>query len=102
MKGKRGRPSLADKILKDLDEAGGHTQSGHNESNFLVLYDFSDNPKQYFYRNLHKIMAAMDDGVRIQASIIQCTQLKTALAIDTLAKHYKAHSLVYRAELIET
>ena len=91
--GKRGRPSTADKILDDLDDT--------EEDNFLVLYDFSSKPSLYFYKNVKIIQEKLEDGVRIQASVYQCRLLKTARAIDKLARHYGANCLVFRVESIE-
>jgi len=91
---RRGKPTIASQILKDVeatDETG----------EFLVFYDMKGHPSEYFYKNLHRIIAAQSDGGRIQASVISCGKLKTAKAIYLLAKRYDAEVLLYRAERIE-
>jgi len=91
----RGKKTIASRILLELeddsDEAG----------TFLVFYDFKENPSKYFYRNLHLIFETLDDGERIQASVIKSKRLKTARAIEKLAEHYKAEVLLFRAEPLE-
>ncbi len=93
----RGEKSktIAYGILLELED------ESDEEGNFLVLYDFKKNPSQYFYRNLHRIFEALEDGELIQASTIECKRLKTAQATRNLAKRYKADVLLYRAEPLE-
>ncbi len=91
----RGKKSIASEILLELENESDEVGT------FLVLYDFKENPSKYFYRNLHRIFDALDDGERIQASVIECKRLKTARAIENLAKRYKADILLYRAEPLE-
>ena len=91
----RGKKTIASKILLELKDEGDEV------GNFLVLYDFKENPSKYFYRNLNRIYEALEDGERILVSTIECKRLKTARAVKNLAKRYKADVLLYSAELRE-
>lgn len=91
----RGKKTIASRILTsledELDEIG----------NFLVFYDFPGKASFYFYKNLALIHEELQDGKRIQKSVIECKKLRTVRAIEQLAKHYKADVLLYRAEALE-
>jgi len=93
-RGEKGK-TIAKTILEELED------ESDEKGNFLVFYDFKQKPSQYFYRNLNRIIEALEDGERIQVSIIECKRLKTAQAIEKLAKRYKADVLLYRAEPLE-
>ena len=71
MSKRRGKPTIASQILKDLE---GNDEDGE----FLVFYDNKGHPSEYFYKNLHRIMEARSDGEWIQRSVISCRKLKTA------------------------
>lgn len=88
----RGRKTIASRILEDLK--GESTE----EACYLVLYDFKKKTSLYFYKNLHVIQETLGDGVRIQASVIQCKYARTSKAIEKLAEHYGAQVLVFKAE----
>lgn len=94
-KRKRGKPTKANKILRALEDLE------DNDEGYLVMYDLKGHPSEYFYKNLHRIMDTQGDGDRIQASVIQCSRLKTAKAIHALGEDYGAHVLIFRAELVE-
>ena len=91
----RGRRTIASRILEDLEDVD------EEEDCFLVFYDFKGKASFYFYKNLQVIQEELQDGVKVQKSVIQCRMLKTARAIEKLAEHYKADALVYRAEPLE-
>jgi len=91
----RGKKTIASTILKDLEDMS------DEEGSFLVLYDFTGKASFYFYKNLHIIQETLGDGETIQKSTLQCKYLRTARAIQTLAKRYKANVLLFRAELLE-
>lgn len=91
----RGRRSIASRILEDLKV------ESTEEANYLVLYDFKGKISNYFYKNLEVIQETLGDGVKLQKSVIQCKRLRTACAIEQLAKQYKADVLVFRAEPVE-
>lgn len=92
---KRGRRSIASKILETLE--GVSTE----KALYLVIYDFKAKPSLYFYKNLEVIFKVTQDGERIQMSVLQCRMLKTARAIEQLATHYKAQALVFKVEPME-
>lgn len=92
---KKGRRSIASGILEDLED------ESTEEGCYLVIYDFKKKPSLYFYKNLQVIQGVLGDGVRIQVSIIQCRMLKTARAVEKLARRYEADVLVFRAEPLE-
>lgn len=92
---KKGRRSIASGILEDLED------ESTEEACYLVIYDFKEKPSLYFYKNLQVIQESLGDGVRIQASVIQCKMLKTARAVEKLARRYKADALVFKAEYME-
>jgi len=95
---RRGRRSIASMILEDLkDERYLFVEEGC----FLVLYDFSGKISNYFYKNLDVIRDTLGDGVRVQKSVIQCKSLRTARAVERLAKRYKAEVLVFSAKPLE-
>ncbi|MBA7699422.1 hypothetical protein ES703_108117 [subsurface metagenome] len=87
--------SIASVILLELED------ESDEEGTFLVFYDFRKKPSQYFYKNVHRIFETLEDGAFIQASTIECKRLKTARAIEKLAKRYEADVLLYRAEPLE-
>ena len=86
--------SIAKRILEDLEGEEG-------EGSYFALYDFKEKPPNQFYKNLHRIFKALDDGARIQASVYRCRYLKTAKAIRALCRHYGAEVLLFSAEVIE-
>lgn len=89
---KRGRRTVASEVLEELGE------EIIGEGCYLVFYDFQVKPSFYFYKNLQIIQDTLGDGVRIQSSVMQCSKLKTARAIEKLAKRYEAKVLVFKAE----
>ena len=90
----RGSESLASSILRT-------TEDTNETGDFLVFYDFKTRATAVFYTNLKKIQHELQDGVRIQKSVIQCKKLCTARAIKKLAEHYKADVLLFKVELRE-
>lgn len=91
----RGKKTIASRILASLE-----TETDE-KGVFLVFYDFTGKASFYFYKNLKIIQETLEDGEKIQKSVLQCKRLKTARAIQQLAKHYKADVLLYRAEPLE-
>lgn len=87
---KRARRSTASKILRDLKE------ESMEEGCYLVLYDFQVHPQPAFYRNLEEIQGELQDGERIQRSVVQCKYARTAKAIKALCTHYKAEALIFK------
>lgn len=88
--------TIAKRILEDLEE-----EEEGQEGSYLALYDFKKKPSKIFYRNLHRILDALDDGVRIQASVYRCRYLKTAKALRALCRHYDAEVLLFQVEALE-
>jgi len=91
---KRGRQSIASKILEDLDDT-------HEEASFLVCYDFRARANLPFYKNLEIIIRETQDGIRVQKSLIKCKKLRTAQAIKRLVEHYDASALLFKIEELE-
>lgn len=91
----RGRETIASEILGALKD------EGDEEGPFLVFYDFNTRATTVFYKNLEEIRATLEDGERIQKSVVKCTKLRTARAIKKLAEHYKADVLLFRVEPFE-
>ena len=92
---KKGRKSVASGILNDLEG------ESMEEGCYLVFYDFKEKTSLYFYKNLEVIRGKLQDGERIQKSVVQCRMLKTARAIRKLCGHYGAESLIFRAERLD-
>lgn len=92
-----GRRSIADLILEDLED------DPDREGTYLLIYDFPSERRATieFHRNLDRIRAAMDDGLRIQYSVLRFTRLKTAHAARRLAKHYGAETRLFEGKEIE-
>lgn len=92
---RRGRRTIASEILEGLEE------ESTEEGCYLVFYDFKVKPSLYFYKSLEVIQGKLQDGAKIQRSVVQCRMLKTARAIEKLCGHYGAKALVYRAERLD-
>jgi len=86
-----GRKTIVKKIFDSLGE-----EFKDEEGCFLLLYDFELKVGQTihynFFTNLHRILDR-GDGRRVQCSVIECNHLKTARAIEALARHYKARDI---------
>jgi len=86
-----GRKTIAAEILDDLVEFKGV------EGHFLIVYEFAskigETTHQNFFVNLHRIMAELGDGLRVQRSIIECKHELTVKAITALCKHYGARDI---------
>lgn len=83
-----GRRTIANKVIDDLADFKGA------EGHFLIVYEFAsktkENTHQNFYTNLNRILEYLDDGLRVQRSIIECKQELTVKAITALCKYYGA------------
>jgi len=86
-----GRRTIANKIIDDLADFKGA------EGHFLIIYDFAskigETTHQNFFTNLHRIMEYLDDGLRVQRSIIECKQELTVKAITALCRYYGARDI---------
>ena len=86
----RGRKTIASKILEGLEDLE------DKQGNWLVLYDFKQAAGEVtshsFFKNLNRILD-MGDCIRVQRSVIECMQLKTARAIEALCLHYSARDI---------
>jgi hypothetical protein len=85
-------------VLGGLEDLEGESTE---EGCYLVFYDFKAKPSLYFYKSLEVIQGKLQDGVRIQKSVVQCRMLKTARAIEKLCGHYGAQALLFRAERLD-
>lgn len=79
-----GRKSTAEVILSQFEG-----QPPGEEGRYLVVYDFEGESIHHrFFENLQRIMNCLEDGERLQYSVIECRHLKTAQAVKALAVHY--------------
>ncbi|MBA7490014.1 hypothetical protein ES702_00548 [subsurface metagenome] len=94
------KKSIADKIIEELD-------TEDSEGPFILMY-YLPRPKGKaihpgFWRNLNRLFTKLEDGKRIQRSVIKCKMLRTAMAIKALAERFEARDVViYRVQRIET
>ncbi|RLF16846.1 MAG: hypothetical protein DRJ66_02405 [Thermoprotei archaeon] len=96
-----GRRTIASIILDSIRE---RREIMECDDVYLVVYDFSVSSSKHipptFYRNLLRIQRALNDGIQVQKSVIECSKLETALAIADLARHYGANVRIYRASQV--
>jgi len=89
-----GRKTIAAKILDD--DLG--VEFKDNEGPFLICYEFAlkkgETIRINFFKNLHRIMRELGDGLRVQKSTIECKHERTARAIRALCKHYGTRDII--------
>ena len=87
---------MADIIIERIQDVS-------DEGFYLVVYDFDlpDSKARIptrFFTNLNRIMRKLDDGNRVQYSVVECALRKTAEAIKLLATHYNATAKIYEVK----
>ena len=93
------RKSHADHIIEELEDVE------EAEGPYLIIYDFerkTGNPTHHtFFKNVNRILQKLGDGERVQYSTIECNRLKTARAIELLAKRFNARDIaIYKIKKI--
>jgi len=92
-----GRKSLAEKLYEQVKE-------DHEEElgTWLALYDFKGlKPNTKFWTNVKRVMNLVNGGSLIQYSIFKTASKIGAITVIRLAKHYRAETILYRAERME-
>ena len=62
---------------------------------YYVCYDLKrgkNSPRLYY--NINNVLDKLNDGTRIQQSIIMCKRKKTALVLSKLLKRYKCDNIL--------